>query len=167
MNGDAQADLVIGAPYDDWGGGSGAVKIYSGSNGFGESFCGPALPNSTGQASVLRALGSNIAVENRTILVAEMLPPGQVGYFLVGLEAGFIVPPASSGVLCLAGPIGRNNRAGELIMGPEGSLRLNLNSLPLSPTTPVQAGDTWRFQCWHRDIGGTSNFTAGLAVSFF
>ena len=30
----------------------------------------------------------------------------------------------------------------------------------------VQPGETWQFQAWFRDVGGTSNLTDGVAVSF-
>ena len=50
------------------------------------------------------------------------------------------------------------------------ALALTLASTP-TPTGPVAvvAGDTWRFQAWHRDTAGgvaTSNFTDGVAVTF-
>ena len=41
--------------------------------------------------------------------------------------------------------------------------------LPLTGTpfgAPVLAGDTWYFQLWYRDAGGTSNFTSGVALEF-
>jgi hypothetical protein len=34
--------------------------------------------------------------------------------------------------------------------------------------TVVQPGETWNFQCWHRDTnpGATSNFSPGYSVTF-
>jgi hypothetical protein len=36
-------------------------------------------------------------------------------------------------------------------------------------TVPVMAGETWSFQCWHRDVAGgaaTSNFSEGVSLTF-
>jgi hypothetical protein len=37
--------------------------------------------------------------------------------------------------------------------------------MPLNPPVPVQTGETWYFQTWHRD-GSSSNFTDALAILF-
>ncbi|MFT7678549.1 MAG: hypothetical protein ACI8QC_002542, partial [Planctomycetota bacterium] len=45
---------------------------------------------------------------------------------------------------------------------------LDLLSFPASPSVAVVAGDTWNFQCWHRDQNPntTSNFSEGRSVQF-
>ena len=50
------------------------------------------------------------------------------------------------------------------------TVTVNLTALP-QPAGPVVVvpGDSWNFQCWHRDaVGGvaTSNFTDGYAITF-
>ena len=43
----------------------------------------------------------------------------------------------------------------------------DLNSVP-NPTGPVaiSAGETWNFQCLHRDILGSGSFTGAIGVRF-
>ncbi|MCP3915703.1 MAG: hypothetical protein GY711_09120 [bacterium] len=134
----------------------------------GASYCGPAIPNSTGFPGTISAVGSTIVSSGDVTLIAEGLPPGQFGYFLVGEMQGFFTPPGSSGIICLSGNIGRYNQIVNIIQGPTGSIPIDLTAIPVNPPTAVQPGDTWNFQCWYRDLNPTltSNFTDGVAVTF-
>ena len=106
-------------------------------------------------------------------LTVTGLAAGSVGYVLTSRQPGFSsLPGGSSGNLCLAGAIGRYVGANARVANGAGSFTVtaNLAALP-QPLGPVgvQPGDTWYFQCWHRDqspTGPTSNFTASLAASF-
>ncbi|MCP3919306.1 MAG: hypothetical protein GY711_27520 [bacterium] len=131
----------------------------------GVRYCSPATPNSTGTPSRLTARGSSRVQDNDVELTAEDLPPGEFGYFLVSTVQGNFQPPGSSGAICIANPIGRYNQIANIIQGPVGSITIDLDALPTSPPTQVAAGDTWHFQCWHRDPG-TSNFTDALSITF-
>lgn len=136
----------------------------------GLSYCGPAVPNSTGWPSSLRGAGSDAVVDNDLTLVAEDLPTSEFGYFLTSQTSAFVpMPGGSQGNLCLGGTVGRYNSA--VASSGDGGcllLALDLNAMP----PPVQAaalpGETWFFQCWHRDHNpsSTSNFTDGLSVQF-
>ncbi|MFT7680439.1 MAG: hypothetical protein ACI8QC_004445, partial [Planctomycetota bacterium] len=82
-------------------------------------------------------------------------------------------PGGSAGNLCVLGDIARFNRAGEVgaIAGGTFSLLLPMGDFPEPPvgSVAVMAGDTWNFQCWHRDVvngNATSNFTDALEVTF-
>jgi hypothetical protein len=142
--------------------------------GIGASYCGPAVPNSTGSAAEMHADGSVIAASNDVMLMARALPLSSFGYFLTSRTQSF-VPGAggSQGNLCLGGSIGRYVGPGQV--GNSGSigsfaLVLELTQHP-TPTgfVSVVAGENWSFQAWYRDsIGGvaTSNFTDGLEVGF-
>ncbi|MCP3918675.1 MAG: hypothetical protein GY711_24275 [bacterium] len=127
--------------------------------------CGPTQPNTTGVPGVLLATGSASVAANAFGLTATQLPPAQFGYFLAGRTPGFFSPPGSAGFICLSGNIGRFNQAANIIQGPMGSIAVDLNAIPVNPTSPVQVGETWHFQCWYRD-SGTSNFTDAVAVTF-
>ncbi|MCP3918740.1 MAG: hypothetical protein GY711_24605 [bacterium] len=99
-------------------------------------------------------------------LLAEDLPPGEFGYFIVGSGQQQFVPPGTQGTICIAGgALGRFLQAGQIIQGPAGSIAVDLTSLPLSPAHAVQPGETWNFQCWFRDLG-SSNFTDAVSVTF-
>jgi len=141
-------------------------------DGFGTRYCSPANTTSTGLPASLSVMGSPIASDNDLTLVAEDLPPGEFGYFLVGSNQGQFQPPGSQGILCLAcgfqgcGGIGRFTGPGQIIQGPVGGIAVDLTALPLTPNVSVQPGDTWNFQCWFRDLG-SSNFTDAVSVDFF
>ena len=99
------------------------------------------------------------------ILTANRVPPGEFGYFLTSMTPAFpFIPPGSSGYICLGGNIGRYN--GNVGQGPSFSLQIDLTSMPVNPTMPVQPGDTWGFQAWYRDVGNTNNFTDAVSVTF-
>ncbi|MCP3917308.1 MAG: hypothetical protein GY711_17315 [bacterium] len=139
----------------------------------GSKYCSPALPNSSGAPGVISVSGSAAVDANDLTLRATDLPAGEFGYFLVGSSQGQMTPPGSQGVLCLAcsgSPgctgIGRFSRPGMIVLGPTGSLTLDLTFLPLSPPVMVQPGDVWNFQCWYRDLG-SSNFTDAVSVLFY
>ncbi len=127
-------------------------------------------PNSfDGTGARLEAVGSFAAADNALMLFGEGVPPGQFGMLLIGKGSTQVMPPGSSGLLCISGaPIGRFNHqiltadmAG--ILGP---FTPDLSSLPNPPGGTVMAGDKWNFQAWFRDAGNTSNFTDALRITF-
>jgi hypothetical protein len=140
---------------------------------FGVPFCLDQPANGSGLGAFLMALGSPLVASNQFELVGENLPPGEFGFALNSRGQGLVVSPGGSlGNLCLGGgfAIGRHNRSGEILMADAAgnvTLDVNLNDLP-SPlgTTLVLPGETWNFQLWHRQPGGQSNFSNGLAVEF-
>ncbi|MCP3917911.1 MAG: LamG domain-containing protein [bacterium] len=134
----------------------------------GQSYCGPAVPNSSGLAAEIMGAGSATAANNNLFLTATQLPVGQFGYFIAGQTQGSFTPPGSQGVICLTGNIGRYHGVPDIISGPTGSLQVDLNAIPVNPPQPALAGETWNFQCWFRDNNPalTSNFTDGLSVTF-
>ncbi|MCP3917953.1 MAG: hypothetical protein GY711_20595 [bacterium] len=140
-------------------------EVVTGSGPIGNNYCGPAIPNSTGQAGTISANGSNNPSNNDLTLTASMLPPGQFGYFLAGQTQGFFNPPASSGIICLQGVIGRFNQVSQIISGPMGSISVDLTAIPTSPPVAVMPGESWNFQCWYRD-GATNNFTDGINIQY-
>lgn len=94
----------------------------------------------------------------------------QFGYFLVSQNASLVVGPGGSqGNLCLGGSIGRF-RTQVRFSGSSGaiSIPVDTTSLPVTPMTAIQPGDTWHFTTWFRDVnpGATSNFTNGISIYF-
>ncbi len=130
-------------------------------------------PNSTGAAATISVAGSNVVGANQTALVATRLPANTVGYFLSARAAAQTpLPGFGQGLLCLAAPIGRHNRPGEVLTsGVTGRfvLQLELADIPTpTGTVAVLAGETWHFQAWYRDTNPTptSNLTSGVRVLF-
>ncbi len=39
-------------------------------------------------------------------------------------------------------------------------------ALPFAGAPTIQSGETWHFQLWHREPGGTSNFSSGISLGF-
>ena len=154
---------------------AGDVDMGAVEGGFGDPIpnCVSA-PNSTGLVGLLAATGSPMAGDNDFTLTMSSLPVNQIGAFVASRIQGFTASPGgSTGNLCLGGSIGRFFGPHQLgTSGPEGliSLRIPLTMIPQGLAfTAVQAGETWNFQGWHRDVvggGASSNFSSGLAVTF-
>lgn len=140
--------------------------------GIGDSYCSPAVVNSTGCAAFLSLGGSRSVASNEVFLRANHVPPGATTFFLASRVQASVFPvPNSQGALCLGGAIGRFVGPGQVgTAGPVGvvELRVDLNVLP-QPTMSVPGlpGETWSFQAWHRDAnpGPTSNFSDGVSVT--
>ncbi|MCP3914364.1 MAG: hypothetical protein GY711_02280 [bacterium] len=149
-------------------GGPKANGVFDFNAPLGVNYCGPAIPNSTNFPATISANGSLNVAANDVTLSAAGLPPGQFGYFLAGQTQGFFNPPGSQGLICLVGNIGRYNQIANIIQGPMGSIQIDLTAIPVNPPAAAQAGETWNFQCWYRDLNPTltNNFTDGLEITF-
>lgn len=140
----------------------------------GTAYCGPGVANSTGSPATISAFGFPDVATNDVTLTASQLPANAFGFFLTSQMQSFVTNPGGSqGNLCLGGAIGRYVGPGQIQnSGAGGSFGLALD-LTLTPTptglVPVVSGETWNFQCWHRDaVGGTatSNFTDAVSIDF-
>ena len=136
----------------------------------GQQYCVGA-PNSTGDYGFITMFGSENTTSIKT-LSAEALPLNQFAYFLAG-QGGFstVQPPGSAGFLCLiGGPIGRYNLGIEILFtGTSGEISLNIDPTALrgpGGDVAAMAGQTWNFQAWHREDGGSSNFTNAISLLF-
>ncbi|MEM8712193.1 MAG: FG-GAP repeat protein [Planctomycetota bacterium] len=134
----------------------------------GTSVCIPFRPNSTGHAGRIDAVGSDLAADNEVTLEVSVLPRDVFGFIIVSQKPGFF-PGIPTG-LCIAGQIGRYVGPGEVqITGAAGAftLSIDLTAMP-TPTGFIAAapGDSWYFQCWHRDdpVVGGSSFTDAVQV---
>ncbi|MFT7679062.1 MAG: spore coat protein CotH [Planctomycetota bacterium] len=138
---------------------------------FGDTYC-PSNPNTTGLVGALAGVGSPIVGADDFSLLATQLPVGEFGYFIMGqVQAVVNMPGGSQGVLCLANPIARLiSTLGSVSPSGELSSPIDLFNVPVgSNIVAVTAGETWSFQCWHRDFFGgspTSNFTDGIEIAF-
>ncbi|MDF1837034.1 MAG: hypothetical protein P1V35_04125 [Planctomycetota bacterium] len=150
----------------------------------GIAFCSPADNNSTGVPTVLTGtMGSGVGSGLHLELADG--PPSQFGYMLVSTGRNVPGIAISQGHLCLAGSVGRYNVAGTVfdsigIFDAAGVFQ-NLPgtatssggtgydvpaSVPITGNPMINAGSIWNFQLWHRENGGASNFSNGLAVIF-
>jgi len=159
-------------------GNDGSVGWRLQSSVLGETYCRPTVPNSTGCGGIILANGDPDFGTGPTLdLTATLLPQNTFGLFLTS-QTQAIVPNAggSRGTLCLGGSIGRFVGPGQVMnSGASGSfsMSVDLNAVPASTLTgftAVQPGETWNFQCWHRDVDAngapTSNFTDAVAITF-
>ena len=134
----------------------------------GTSFCGVA-PNSTGAVGELNAYGSTVVADNSVELRLSQLPASAFGVFIVSQTQGF-TPFAGGGAgpLCLGGSIGRFTPFTSDSSGAF-SVAVDVDQLAgSSGPVAAQPGETWSFQCWHRDVGTppTSSFTEAAAITF-
>ncbi|MEZ6014479.1 MAG: hypothetical protein R3F49_05155 [Planctomycetota bacterium] len=119
--------------------------------------------NSTGRSSTLEVIGLPIVGGELMELRCRDLPLHSTGYFLMGRNAGAM--PVAAGVLCIAAPVLRNS-LDVLDSGSTGTVRRAFTTAQLPVGLAPQAGDVFVFQYWHRDVGGTANFSAARAVTF-
>ncbi len=154
--------------------GTGVLNVSgAGPNIPGTNYC-MGNPNSSGMAASMGATGSGVVASNDLTLVASDLPQNSFGFFITSTTQGFVpLPGGSQGNLCLGGAIGRYVAPGQISnSGTLGEISLLIdNTQTPTPTgiVSIASGQTWNFQCWHRDaVGGsaTSNFTDGLSVLF-
>jgi hypothetical protein len=140
----------------------------------GANYCN-ANPNSTGQAGSIHAVGSSLASANDLDLYAVLLPYNAFGYFIVSPFQAFVANAGGAqGNLCVGLSTGRfRSQLGNT--GSNGYLvvHVDLTDIPQpNGSVVVQPGQTWNFQCWHRDaVPGnppvaTSNFTSGYSLQF-
>lgn len=127
-----------------------------------------ATVNSTGLVGQLDAVGSSDVIMQDLTLNSSNLPLNEFGYYLMSpARAAVQLPAPSEGLLCVGGPLFRLN--GQILhSGATGtmSLALDFNNLPQGQV--FQAGSTWNFQLWHRDMNptNTSNTTNAVEVQF-
>ena len=150
---------------------NGAIEFPSLPTTCAAQFC-QGNPNSTGDYGFINLVGTNDLVSTKTLL-ASALPLNQFGYFLAG-QGGYtsVSVPGSAGVLCISGgPIGRYNLGVEVFFtGTTGTGSLDINPMALrGPTGNVVglAGQFWHFQAWHRENGGSSNFTNAIRMFMY
>jgi hypothetical protein len=134
------------------------------------------VANSTGSPALVSLSGSGNAGD--TIFGACLQgPPAQFGYFISGPNPGlYIVPPGSTGNICIAGPQFRYNSvgAGQVFQFDAAGISQAVvgggpSSLPTDgsfvPVPAVMVGESRAFQAWYRD-GPTSNFADSRIVTF-
>ncbi len=127
--------------------------------------------NSLGRIAQLQAFGSPTATDNQFFLQVFDAPSQQFSFFLISRGQDQIQQPGgSSGNLCLGGGefIGRYVGQVGQTQANQYHAQLDIHAVPIPPNfdTMVLGGETWYFQSWFRDLGGTSNFSTGLGVVF-
>jgi len=145
------------------------VSVSLGDGTLGTDYCAQPIPNSTGVAATLAVTGSAVVADNDVQLTASSLPLNQSGLFLASRTQDAIVAPGccSVGTLCISGDFARFS--GQVCdSGTTGdcSIIVDTTNILTNPPQPILAGQTWNFQLWHRDEGGSSNFTQAVSVQF-
>jgi hypothetical protein len=111
--------------------------------------------NSTGAGSALRGLGSTSVVADDLTLLVSDVAPSSFGLVIASLNGK---PPSAfgGGLLCIGAGLwrypGKSTGAGSYHYGPG---LVSLVQAVLPPGAWLQAGSTWRYQAWHRDLGGS------------
>jgi hypothetical protein len=128
--------------------------------------------NSTGQGALLQASGSGSLVADDLVLEVRNLPPGTATLmFMGGGPAAFSL---GSGQLVVGGGATGLYRLGVQFADAQGVMvrptGLVAYSQTLGGAAAITAGQTWRFQCWYRDVLTpctiTNNLSNGLSVDF-
>ncbi|MCA9002517.1 MAG: c-type cytochrome, partial [Planctomycetes bacterium] len=141
----------------------------------GVTYCGPAVPNTSGFPATISATGSLVAADNALTLHATNLPLNQFSMFVAGPSQEFLpFPGGSQGILCVGGgTIGGFGRIATSLQlsGNSGSISylLDLEHMPTSVAPyeiAITSGMTWNFQSWFREDGGNSNFSDAVQIQF-
>ena len=115
-------------------------------------------------------LGSILAASNDVTLTGSTFPPASSASSSRARSPDSCRTPAATATSA-AGSLGRFVGPGQILAidgNGEINLTIDLTSIPSGGgTIAVAAGDTRYFQAWHRDgVGGGSNFTNGLEITF-
>ncbi|QDV09496.1 Soluble aldose sugar dehydrogenase YliI precursor [Planctomycetes bacterium Poly30] len=129
------------------------------------------MPNVAGPGASMTPAGSTILSRNDLVLNIAGTAPYTLGILFYGPGATSV--PAGNGMRCVD-PGGLSLfRAGVRVASGSGtmSFALDLESHPFNAgLSHVQAGSTWVFQAWYRDIGGplgaSTNFSGAIAARF-
>ena len=125
-------------------------------------------PNSTGMLGLLDVMGSTNVINEDLTLTASQLPTGVFGIYLMSpAQDSIILAPPGQGVLCMGSPFFRFS-SNILFSGVTGTMQMALDFQDLPQNQVFQAGSTWNFQLWHRDMNpsNTSNTTHAVSVVF-
>lgn len=131
-------------------------------------YCTPAHLNNSGRVAQISASGTDALAANDFTLRAESLPTGTFGLFIGALgQIQVPLPTGTNGPLCV-GPQFSRLGPGPLATGSTGEFQLLVDLSAIPPVAPQGAasGETWYFQAWHRE-GGGSGLTDALAVRFW
>lgn len=126
-----------------------------------ESYCA-SVPNSTGAAGVIGAVGCDSVAAGDLTLQATSLPAGEPGLFLLGSGASQL--PFGGGFLCVAPPVLRFPSG---IVDGAGTLTRAVD-FDVPPASLIDPGSIAWFQALHADAAagvGSVNLTDGLALA--
>jgi hypothetical protein len=134
----------------DRAGNWGAMRRYGPftiTSGASTNYCIGAL-NSVGTGATIGRLGSLSLATNTFRVRTTGLP--NTGFALTIMAPGMGQTALSDGFLCLSGTITRLGVSP--IAGGASTFALNFNAAPLASL--IDAGETWHFQMWYRDVFG-------------
>ncbi|MEM9316153.1 MAG: hypothetical protein AAGA95_16145 [Pseudomonadota bacterium] len=124
--------------------------------------CDGAMNSVSVVGAVLQATGSRSASFGHLVFKSSQLPPRAASLLLAARSTG--TTSVGSGVLCLGGDVRRV--PGSLrTSDPLGRLTIEIALGSVAFLSPI-AGETLYFQSWYRDVGGTSNLSNAISVSF-
>jgi len=143
-----------------------STAFLDGGQPIGTNYC-ISVPNSTGSAAVIEALGSGSVADNFLVLQASPVP-NQLGIFFYGSVQSLV--PFGNGFRCtgVSGPVGLQRLGVTIPSGNVMQYQVDLTAPPTGIGT-ITAGSTWHFQAWFQDsAGGGSNFNLsdGIEIQF-
>ncbi len=137
----------------------------------GDSFIAGCV-NSTGLGARLEAEGGSSITSDDVTLAVTQLPANTTVLMLMAMNTSRL--PFGDGRICIAGLSKIFRLPPALNSGPTGSVRGGPGYVAVTNTALVpvpggiQAGDTWNFQAFYRDVAGCAGFNIsnGVSVTF-
>lgn len=147
------------------------AEIYRVAGSCGAETVCTGAPNAVGPGATLRASGSTSVVANDLAFRVSGLPPSTSAILFYGGDTASV--PAGNGTRCVGPGSAGLFRATVAFANASGELQLplDLTTSPFSAgASRIDAGSTWYFQAWYRDVGGplgaTFNLTSAASVLF-
>jgi hypothetical protein len=158
-----------------------------------QSFCDPAIPNSTGTPTVLHIIEELFRphTEASVFAYAEFGPPNQFGCLVAGDQVQQLGLPMGAQPICIGGNIGRYNVGGSVLnsigvfdalgnwtsFSESVAIRISIFSIEFRNAYAIpdqfpngvgtlRVGQSWGFQLWHRESGGGSSTSNGVLVNW-
>jgi hypothetical protein len=128
-------------------------------------------PNVVGDGAPMSTAGTTSLTNNDLVLNVNATAPYTLGILFYGPEQTSV--PGGNGMRCVDAGNLSLYRAGVRLATGTGSMsfEVDLTADPFNAgLSQVQAGSTWVFQAWYRDIGGplgqATNFSGAVAARF-
>ncbi len=129
------------------------------------NYCIAAANSFSASGAIIGHTGSLLHTQNNFSLTVQGAPPGQLAIFFYG--PSYLLFPMGQGYLCvMPDQFGYRRLFPNSLIDLNGDLTHPVNFTTLTGSHTILPGTQVNFQCWYRDVSGTSNFSDAQSVTF-